>query len=116
MLLGRENETSKVADLLAQVREGWGATLVLTGDPGIGKTALLQYLVDAATDFEVVELTGIESEFHFSFQLLSLVINRLDGARNDYGLHLFVLLRDALNAKVRRDPSSSRALQIVSLW
>ena len=56
--------------------------LVVRGDPGVGKTALLQHLIDAATGFRVVRATGVESEMELPFaalhQLCASMLDRLD--------------------------------------
>jgi predicted ATPase len=46
-LLGRQRECAVLERLLDTAREGHGAVLVVHGDPGVGKTALLQYAVEA---------------------------------------------------------------------
>ena len=56
--------------LLDAVRGGISQTLVIRGEPGIGKTALLEHLAAAATDFRVVRQVGIESEIELGFAAL----------------------------------------------
>jgi hypothetical protein len=53
-LIGRDLEQRRIDDLLADARAGSSGALVFVGEPGIGKTALLDYAAAAATDFEVV--------------------------------------------------------------
>ena len=48
MLVGRERETARVDALLDGARSGTSGTVVITGEPGIGKTVLLDYAVDQA--------------------------------------------------------------------
>ncbi len=67
MLLGRAGETEAVDELLAAARDGTSRTLVLAGEPGIGKSALLQYARDSAADLQVADLAGVESELHLDF-------------------------------------------------
>ena len=62
MLLDRHFEREELDRALATAREGSSAVLVLRGEPGVGKTALLDYAVDAAGGLAVVRLVGIESE------------------------------------------------------
>ncbi len=62
LLLDRRAETDVIDDLVAAVRDGMSRALVLRGEAGIGKTALLHYAAESAADFQVVRATGIESE------------------------------------------------------
>ncbi len=48
--------------------------LILRGEPGIGKTALLEHAVAAASDFRVVRAVGIESEMELGFAGLHQVV------------------------------------------
>ena len=50
-LLGRQRERDVLDRLLAAARDGKGAVLAVHGEPGVGKTALLDYAVEAAPDF-----------------------------------------------------------------
>ncbi|HEU4999461.1 MAG TPA: LuxR family transcriptional regulator [Lapillicoccus sp.] len=61
-LLGRADELARVQALLDAARDGSGGALVVTGDPGIGKTALLTAAVAAADGFCHLSTVGIESE------------------------------------------------------
>jgi len=80
--LGRSNERDVLYELLRGAREGFSAALVLRGDPGIGKTALLDHAADAATDFQVTRVTGVESEIELGFaalhQLCFQMVDRFD--------------------------------------
>ncbi|MGW7412336.1 helix-turn-helix transcriptional regulator [Streptomyces sp. NPDC054863] len=71
---GRGGEISVVDQLLAGCRTGRSAGLLITGDPGIGKTALLEYAASAADGLRVVRSTGIESEAHLPFAGLHLLL------------------------------------------
>src|SRR5713101_3845130 len=66
-LLGRAQEKATLMSLLEGVRLGLSGTLVLRGEAGIGKTALLEHMIDAASDFRVVRALGIESEMKLGF-------------------------------------------------
>src|SRR5689334_20676066 len=66
-LLGRASERETLDRLLADVRGGQSGVLVLRGEAGIGKTALLDYLVDAAADLTVMRAAGVEAETELAF-------------------------------------------------
>ena len=68
-LLGREPERRMVEQLLVAAQAGNSRALVVRGDAGIGKTALLEYLRDAAiaSRFRVESSTGIDAETQFAF-------------------------------------------------
>jgi predicted ATP-dependent serine protease len=70
MLIGRTEEIAKLSTLLDQVREGMSGALVLRGEAGIGKTALLNATVESAQDLSVVRLEGIESEMRLGYGAL----------------------------------------------
>jgi len=82
MLIGRSAETVQLKALLDQVRGGMSSALVLRGEPGIGKTALLNAVVDSAQDLSVIRLEGIESEMQLGYaalhRLLLPYLGRLD--------------------------------------
>jgi DNA-binding CsgD family transcriptional regulator len=67
MLVGREAEQRALDALLQSAREERSAALVLRGEPGIGKTALLSYAVDRAADMRVLRCVGIEAEHELPF-------------------------------------------------
>jgi hypothetical protein len=60
--VGRAREVAALTGLVAAVRAGESATLVLTGEPGIGKTALLEATRSAAGDVTVLSCRGSEVE------------------------------------------------------
>src|SRR6188472_1200586 len=67
MLVGREAEQRALDALLQSARDERSAALVLRGEPGIGKTALLGYATDSATDMKVLRCVGIEAEHELPF-------------------------------------------------
>jgi DNA-binding CsgD family transcriptional regulator len=69
-LLGRQRERVVLDRLLDTARDGHGAVLVLHGDAGVGKTALLEYAVAAASDFRVARTVGVEGEMELAFAAL----------------------------------------------
>jgi DNA-binding CsgD family transcriptional regulator len=74
MLYGRETELATVAEVLARARAGSSGALVVRGEPGIGKTALLDAAAASAEGFRVVRATGVETESDLSFAALHLVL------------------------------------------
>src|SRR4051812_49392189 len=78
-LRGRRTERETLDHLLESVRGGQSAALVVRGKPGIGKTALLEYAIDSASDFSVVRAAAVESEIELPFAgLHQLCIPLLD--------------------------------------
>ncbi|MBL7252971.1 AAA family ATPase [Paractinoplanes lichenicola] len=69
-LVGREVEAGRVAQLIAAASAGQGGALVLTGEAGIGKTALLDQAEQVATGFQVVQASGAEFEQEFPYAAL----------------------------------------------
>lgn len=66
-LLGRRNECQVLDDLVAGARAGRSGVLVLRGEAGIGKTELLQYLLEHATGCRTVRVAGVQSEMELSY-------------------------------------------------
>jgi DNA-binding CsgD family transcriptional regulator len=81
-LFGRRDECELLDGLLDQARDGHSAVLVVRGEAGAGKTALLDYAVREAADLQVASAVGIESEMELAFaalhQLCGLMLDRLD--------------------------------------
>ena len=80
-LLGRATECALLDDVVSAIRRGEGRSLVLRGEAGIGKTALLRYLVDSAPDLTVLRAVGVESEMELAYaslhQLCAPLLDRL---------------------------------------
>jgi DNA-binding CsgD family transcriptional regulator/tetratricopeptide (TPR) repeat protein len=81
-LLGRERERDVLDRLLDGVRGGRGGVLVVDGEAGVGKTALLEYMVEAAREFRIARTSGAEAEMELPFaavqQLCSPFLDFLD--------------------------------------
>ena len=81
-LTGRDGERAALDRLVDAVRAGESRVLVVRGDPGVGKTALLEYLAGQAHGCRVVRATGVQSEMELAFaglhQLCSPMLGRLD--------------------------------------
>ena len=80
-LRGRRRECDLLDQLLDAVREGAGRALVVRGEPGVGKTALLDYLAEHASGCRVARAVGVESELELAYagihQLLTPMLGRL---------------------------------------
>ncbi|MDT5066561.1 MAG: hypothetical protein QOK02_2716 [Mycobacterium sp.] len=66
-LLGRRQEQRLLAGLLTEVRAGHSGVLVIRGEAGIGKSALLADLVAAASDLQTIHISGAESEIELAY-------------------------------------------------
>src|SRR6195256_2959636 len=66
-LLGREREREAVGRLLKAARSGHAGVLVVRGEPGVGKTALLEYAVEAGRGFRIARTFGVEAEMELPF-------------------------------------------------
>jgi DNA-binding CsgD family transcriptional regulator len=81
-LRGRGGEVRLLADLVTAVRAGQSRVLVVRGEPGVGKTALLDYLAGQAAGCRVVRVAGVQSEMEVAFaglhQLLAPMLDRVE--------------------------------------
>src|SRR5918992_2304522 len=82
MLLGRRNERAVLDGLLEAVRAGRSGVLVVRGEAGVGKTALLENAIESASGLRVVRAVGVESEMELAFgalhQLCGPMLDRLE--------------------------------------
>jgi DNA-binding CsgD family transcriptional regulator len=69
-LLGRQRERDVLDRVLEAARDGQGGVLAVYGEPGVGKTALLDYAIEAGTDFTVARAVGVEGEMELAFAAL----------------------------------------------
>ena len=69
-LLGRQREREVLDRLLDAVRSRQGRVLLVHGEPGVGKTALLTYAIEAAREFRVVRTAGVEGEMQLAYASL----------------------------------------------
>src|SRR5918997_2591857 len=81
VLLGRASEREALDRLLENVRGGQSAVLVVRGEAGVGKTALLRYCARQASSFRVARVAGVESEMELAFaglhQLCAPMLDRI---------------------------------------
>jgi AAA ATPase domain len=80
--VGRSIERDLLDGLLARVRAGKSEALVIRGEAGIGKTALLRYTARQAAGFQVAQLTGVQAEMELPFagvhQLCTAIPDRIE--------------------------------------
>ena len=69
-LFGRGAERERLDGMLNDARRGLSGALVLRGEPGVGKTALLGYAAAAAADMQVIQIDAVETEMELSFAAL----------------------------------------------
>src|SRR5436190_11521039 len=81
-LYGRVDESATLEGLVGDIRKGQSRSLVLRGEAGIGKTALLEYLVRSASDVTIVRAVGVESEMELAYaglhQLCTSLLDQVD--------------------------------------
>jgi DNA-binding CsgD family transcriptional regulator len=81
-LVDRRNECAVLAGLLDGARAGRSGVLVVRGEAGIGKTVLLEYAIESASELEVARAVGVESEMELAFaalhQLCAPMLDRID--------------------------------------
>src|SRR5580700_1406878 len=72
-LLDRERERAVLDGLLRDLRLGHGGALIVHGEAGVGKSALLEYAAGSAADMRVAQAVGVESEMELAFASLHLL-------------------------------------------
>jgi DNA-binding CsgD family transcriptional regulator len=81
-LTGRRAERDTLDQLVAAICAGESRALVLSGEAGVGKTALLKYLTERAAGCRLLRATGVQSEMELAFaalhQLCSPVVDHVD--------------------------------------
>ena len=81
-LRGRAEECALLDTFINAIRRGEGQSLVVRGEAGIGKTALLEYLIRSASDLTVLRAVGVESEMELAYaglhQLCGSLLDRID--------------------------------------
>ena len=82
-LRGRRSELGVLDRLIEAVRAGESRVLVLVGEPGTGKSALLDYLAGRASGCRVARVAGVQSEMELAFaglqQLCAPMLGRIEG-------------------------------------
>ena len=81
-LTGRRSESAVLEELVEAVRAGASRALMVRGEPGVGKTALLEYVAEHASGCRVVRAAGVQSEMELVFaglhQLLGPMLDHLE--------------------------------------
>jgi DNA-binding CsgD family transcriptional regulator len=81
-LRGRDEQLSALDDLLIAIGAGESRALVLRGEAGMGKTALLDYLAEQAVGYRVARTTGVQCEMELAFaglhRLCAPMLDRLE--------------------------------------
>ena len=73
-LVGRAEECGVLGDLVASVRGGFSRSLVLIGEPGVGKTRLLRYLENFSAGVTTSWISGVQSELRLGFAALHRLV------------------------------------------
>src|SRR5215213_11177055 len=94
-LLNRAAECQALGRLLDDARAGRGAALVIRGEAGVGKTALLDYCAQQATGFRVARIAGVESETELPFAALQQLCAPMRGSLDALPLPQQIALRVA---------------------
>src|SRR3954469_12685145 len=118
VLLGRASEREALDRLLENVRGGQSAVLVVRGEAGVGKTALLHHGAQQAAGFRVARIAGVESEMELPFaglhQLCAPMLGRLDALPEPQQAALCVALGLASGAAPDRFLVALAALSLLS--
>jgi DNA-binding CsgD family transcriptional regulator len=118
-LAGREPELRVVGNLLNAASVGNGGSVLLHGEPGIGKTALLAHVEGGATDFRIVRASGVEAESDLAFgglrDLLHGSLGFLPTLSNVHADALAAAFSDGTTAEVGRLLVYGAALELLTV-
>jgi DNA-binding CsgD family transcriptional regulator len=108
MLIDRLAERGRLGQLLDAARSGHSAVLVISGAPGVGKTALLDHAVESAAGLRVARVAGVEPEMELAFAALQQLLSPM----LDLAGRLPAPQRDALEVALglRAGPTPDRFL------
>jgi DNA-binding CsgD family transcriptional regulator len=82
VLLGRGPETTRLDELIRAAAAGRGGAVVIEGDPGVGKTALLEDAAQRASRLAVLRVAGVESELTLPYAALHQLCGRMIARRD----------------------------------
>jgi predicted ATPase len=101
VLVGRAPEQAGLKARITAARNGRGSALIITGEPGIGKSALVDDVCERAKDLRRLAVCGVESESELGFAVLAdLTRDLLD--------HLGELVGCQNPVPLMRQPGSTR--------
>lgn len=103
-LVGRAGELARIGAVVRGARDGTGGALLVRGEPGIGKTALLRAAADAAAGCQVLQVTGYDAEHAFSYAALDRLLRPLRGLLDELPAHHCGALRRVLDQEDRPQP------------
>jgi DNA-binding CsgD family transcriptional regulator len=96
VLLGRSEECARIDGLLDNARLGRSGALAIRGDPGIGKTALVDYAGSRADGMRVLRAVGVESESEMPYSGLHELVRPIAGLTGRLPRQQRIAMRDAL--------------------
>ena len=79
-LRGRDSECETLRGLISTAQSGLCQVLVLRGEAGVGKTALLEYVSELASGFRCVQVAGVQSDMELAFAGLQQLCAPLTGS------------------------------------
>jgi Cdc6-like AAA superfamily ATPase len=107
-LTGRGAERGMLDRFVEAIRAGESRTLVVSGGPGVGKTALLEYLTEQAAECRILHATGVQSEMELAFARCIRCARR-------YSITLTAYLHPSVMPCVLRS-DSARVWHRISFW
>ena len=106
MLVGRERELETALAVPRAAAAGRGSVLVVLGEPGIGKTALLEGASAVDPPSRTIRATGVEAESTVAFATLQALLWPLQGALDELDAGQAALIRGVLDLGPQRDTST----------
>ncbi len=102
--MGRKVEIAQLEAVLGRARQGTGEALVIVGEPGVGKTALLNAAVARADGFRLLTITGVQTETDLPFAALTTgpVLSEIDHLPEAQAIALRAALGLLSEPKVQR--------------
>lgn len=114
-LVGRDEPRRRIAALLDGLSRGYGGALVISGEPGIGKTSLLEHAICKARDRTVLRAVGLESESHLPFVALGDALRPLLPLVTELPTPQAGALRTALALETAQRPAELFAVCMATL-